>query len=230
MYRFKKLILSALCMCIISAVFSGTAVVNAAAINLPSGFLIGDQDGIHVDASGEYYIDARDLKPGDVIHTTLTIQNLAQNDKTPEGKVPYTLVMRTEPLTNSGPVDLLDEVSLTLKLDGETVYDGRVRGDGVPNMIEKALELGDYAVGDRRILDITLTVSPEMKQYEEISEADFKWVFYAYRAVDADPPKTGLLDGYWMYLLPIAGAVLLSALLLLMKKRRERQARPAVNE
>jgi len=220
----KKWILSALCLCVISAVFSGTALVNAAtATDLPSGVLIGDQDGINVDAHGYYYIDARELQPGDVIRKTVTIQNLSQNDRTPEGKIPYTITMTTEPLFSTGPVDLLDKTQLILELDGQTIYSGRVKGDGVPNMIENALALGQYDVGDRRTLDITLTVDSDMQLFEEKSEADFKWKFYAYRATDTDGPKTGLLEEYWMYLLPIGGNLLLFALLSFRKKKREQK-------
>jgi len=220
----KKWILSALCLCVISAVFSGTALVSAAtATDLPSGVLIGDHDGINVDAHGYYYIDVRELKPGDVIHKTVTIQNLSQNDYTPEGNIPYTVTMAAEPLFSTGPVDLLDKTQLVLKLDGQTIYSGRVRGDGVPNMIERALELGTYDAGDRRTLDITLTVDSDMQLFEEKSEADFKWKFYAYRATNTDDPKTGLFEAYWTYLLPIGGTLLLFALLGFKKKKREQK-------
>lgn len=87
-------ILSALCV-LMAVLFSGTAVVNAAATtNLPNSFLIGDQDGIYIGVDGEYYIDAREVKPGDVITKTLTIQNLEQNDRSTEAKIPYILAMR----------------------------------------------------------------------------------------------------------------------------------------
>jgi hypothetical protein len=229
MNRIYKLLLSAWCVCLITTVFSGAAVSagavsgvsQAAQTNLPAGILIGDQDGIYADAHGIYYIDARSLKPGDVIRKTLTLQNLEQNDKTPEGKTPYTLTMTAEPLWNKGPIDLLDSVALNLTLDGKTVYQGPCRGDGTPNMIQKALDLGVYKVGDRHMLEITLTVDPAMPIFEEKSEADFKWHFYAYRAQEDDDVKTGILESY-LYLLPIGGTLLLLTLIIPLKKRRER--------
>ena len=225
MQKIKRMILSALCLCTLIGAFSGTAIINVSAVQttLPSGVIIGDQDGINVDAHGYYYIDARDLEGGDVIHKTVTIQNLSQNDRTPEGQIPYTISMTAQPLFNRGPEDLLDKTQLVLKLDGRVIYTGRVRGDGIPNMIAQALDLGTYDVGERRTLDITLTVDNDLQLYEEKSEADFKWEFYAYRASASIPPKTGLLETYWMYLLPIGGNLLLFLLLAFMKKKREQK-------
>ena len=233
MYNMKKWLLLVLCLCLVFVAFSGATVLRAAAaVSLPSGVLIGDQDGIRVDAQGNYYIDARGLNPGDVIHKTVTIQNLSQNDSTPEGKVPYMITMTAEALLSQGPVDLLDKVQLVLKLDGRTIYTGRVRGNGAPNMVDRALDLGTYSVGDRRVLDITLTVDPDIKISEKKSEADFKWKFYAYRAYNTDPPKTGLIEDDWMYLLPMAGALFLFVFLVTTKeKRKQKQAvsvRPSV--
>jgi hypothetical protein len=221
MPRIKKAIAAALFICSMTATFFGMAPGAAAAetVNLPAGILIGDQDGVQVDEHGEYYIDARGLKPGDVIHKVLTIQNLEQNDKSPEGKAPYTLTMTAEPLLSAGPVDLLEKVHLTLKLDGKIIYEGPSRGNGTPNMIEKALNLGAYKLGERRILDVTLKVDPALQLFEKKSEADFKWHFYAYRVKEDDPPKTGILEDYGA-LFPIGGVLLLVALLLPLKKRR----------
>jgi len=214
----------ALFLCLLTAMVSGMAVRAGAAneTQLPEGFLIGDQDGINVGSDGYYHIDARSLLPGDVIRKTLTIQNLSDSDDTPQGKIPYTLVMTAEPLFTHGPIDLLNVVHLSMQLDGGTVYEGRSRGDGTPDMTIEPLPLGVYALGDRKTLEITLTVARDMEICEEKSEADFRWHFYAFRALEADPPKTGLLENYG-YLLPIGGVLLLFFVLILMKKRRDEQ-------
>ena len=225
----KRTLSVVLALCLLTAMISGMAVRAGAAseTRLPEGVLIGDQDGIHADGNGLYYIDARGLMPGDVIHKVITIQNLSHNDTTPEAKIPYTVTMMTEPLSTTGPVDLLDKVHLTIKLEGQVVYDGRSRGDGTPNMTVTPLQLGAYDLGERRILDITLTVDPDMAFHEEKSEADFRWIFYAYRTVVADPPKTGILETYG-YLLPVGGVLLLFVFMVLMKKRRDREEIPEV--
>ena len=215
-------------MCLVAAAFFGAATDVCAATGvsqesqteLPAGILIGDENGIHVDQSGYYHIDARNLRPGDIVHKTLILQNMTHSDQNQENKAPYHLSMTAEPLTAQGPVDLLDKVSLTLALDGKIIYQGPSRGNGFPNMIEKALDLGAYNAGDRRTLEITLNIDPAMGLSAEKSEADFKWHFYAYRAKEEEGPKTGILKDYG-YFLPIGGVLLLCALLVPLKKRRD---------
>ena len=224
LHNIKRVILSALCWCISLVVFFGTAAISAAAVTtLPSGILIGDESGISVDPHGYYYIDARDLKGGEIITKTITIQNLSQNDNTPEGKILYTISVTTEPISSSGPQDLLDKTQLVLKLDGRVIYTGCVRGDGVPNMIETALELGTYKVGERSILDIILSVDDDLQLFEEKSEADFMWKFYAYRASESTSPKTGLLENHLIYILAFGGIVSFFILLAYNKKKREQE-------
>jgi hypothetical protein len=229
----KKAISSVLCLLLALVVFSGTTAAASVApttTNLPGGILIGDQEGIHADKHGYYYIDARNLHPGDVIHKVVTVQNLEGNDLTPEGKIPYTMSMTSEPLFSLGPVDLLDATHLTIKLDGKIIYDGTCRGNGTPNMLETALPLGVYALGDRHSLDFTLTVDPNMKLSKEKSEADFRWHFYAWRKADYTPPPTG--EELMMKYMPAAilGGMLLVSLLLLGKKRKRQEKDSALAE
>jgi hypothetical protein len=227
LHRTRKLLLFPLLLFVLASVFSGTmasAAAEAAVTNLPAGILIGDQEGIRVDVHGYYYIDARGLSPGDVIRKTVTILNFSQNDRSPEGKLPYALSMTAEPLFSSGPVDLLDETHLTIQLDGQTIYDGPCRGDGNPNMIGQALPLGIYAPGDQRTLTFILTVSSDITlSWDEKSEADFQWRFYACREADADPPKTGDYLKTFAFLLPIGLLFLFGLMLIPLKKKRERK-------
>ncbi|MDR0813720.1 MAG: hypothetical protein LBO63_06965 [Oscillospiraceae bacterium] len=227
--KFRKAICSAVSVLVLFSVISGTLTARAAETvtrELPAGILIGDQDGIHVDAHGYYYIDARKLKPGEVIHKIITIENLEYNDPTPEAKIPYVVTMMAEPVMSKGPVDLLN-TRCVIKLDGKIVYDGTVRGDGTPNMNITPLELGKYNLGDRHILDVTLTVDPNAQFGEELSEADFKWIFYAYRSLDVAPPKTGVaafIDSYG-YLIPVAALLLCGVILIPLKKKRDEKLR-----
>jgi len=207
----KGMILSAL---LIAAVFSGTA-AGAAAANLPGGILIGDQDGIHVSADGEYFIDAGALEPGDIIRKNLTIFN--------SEPYAYIISMTAQPLEETGPLRLLDEVRCTLKIGGSVLYDGRVRGDEGPGMITSQLTLGTFQSGMQRTLEITLAVNPRMqKYYWTPSEAFFKWNFYAAQITAPEKgPKTGEIARNSLYFI-LPGIFLLAAILLLNKKRRNR--------
>jgi len=191
--------------------------------NLPNSFLIGDTDGIRVGVDGVYYIEALGVVPGDVFTKRLTIQNLDMTGNTPESSIPYTLTMRAEPLFHLGPIDLLDVVHLELKLDGRVIYSGRCRGDQDVNMIVNALSLGTYKPGDQRTLDIKLTVGTNWELQKEKSVAEFKWIFYAFRATPKEAPHTGIAEygaiGF------ICGMALLWLFLFLNKKKQqEREA------
>lgn len=234
MDRIMKRALSVLCMCLVAIVISGSVVNAAAAANLPDSFLIGDQNGIKVGVDGKYYINCVDVLPGDVFHKVLTIQNLDMTGATPESSIPYKMTMRMEPVSETGPVKLLDITRLDLKLDGTTIYSGRVRGDEGVNAILNALSLGEYKPGDQRTLDITLTVDGNINQadwqIEAYSEAEFRWIFYAWREKLEIGPRTGILETYGVYLLPISGMVTLCAALFLKKKKNgEKQGQNAEN-
>ena len=206
----KKWIVAVL---LIVAVFSG-AVVNAASTNLPAGILIGDQNGINVSVDGEYFIEWDGLEASDVLTKKLTIMNLEP--------YAYRVSMTAEPMEETGPLKLLDEVDLVLKLDGKVIYEGRVRGDDGINMILNALDLGEYNSGDSRVLEITMTVNPEMKKYYwRTSESLFKWNFYAAREVKETGPKTGEIVkvGAYVTLFSMMGVAMI--LLVLKKKQKE---------
>ena len=169
MSRIYKLSLTA----VILAAMVLTTPAYALAAALPDYVLITDADGISVDASGQYFIDAVDLKPGDVITRQLLIRNLES--------YACQITLRAEPMDETGPLHLLDEVYLVLDLDEKTIYEGRVRGDQGANIIQNALNLGIYPSGTSRTLKITMTVNPDMKPHFDQSEAFFRWIFYAVR-------------------------------------------------
>jgi len=208
----KKIIFSVL---LIAAVLSGTTAQAqaAAAAELPPGVLIGDQNGLTVPVSGEYFIDADGLEAGDVITKQLEIRNLESYS--------YKIFMRAEPLDETGPLHLLDEVKCTLTLDGTVLYNGRVRGDEGINMILESLDLGTYNSGEQRTLEIKLTVNPEMKQYYwTASEAFFKWHFYAAREEKSEKPNTGEAVKNSLYFI-FPGMVFAMGILVLIKRRQQ---------
>ena len=211
----RRIIKVALATLLLATVYSGT-VASAAATNLPAGMLIGDQDGIHVSADGDYFICAEALEAGDVITKRLTIHNTE----------PYTfkLSMTAEPLEETGPLQLLDELRCTLRMDGKVLYDGRIRGNDGIDMIRNALDLGTYQSGGQKTLDITLTVNPDMQQHHwAASEAYFKWNFYAVQNVKEEGPITGeVIKNSLYFILP--GLMLAMGVLVLIKRRREESA------
>jgi len=155
------------------------------------------------------------------------MKNLDMTGDTPESAVPYTLIMRAEPLFNIGPVDLLDVVHLELKLDGQIIYSGRVRGDEDVNMILTPLQLGIYKPGDQKVLDIKLTVGTDWELTYEESVAEFKWIFYAWRETPPDAPQTGIAE---YAVIGLIGGTVLMWLVLILKKKKKQDEEQAVLE
>jgi len=209
MQKAKKI---TLCVLLTAFIFLKIA-VSAEAADLPAGMIIGDQNGIRVSTDGAYFINAEGLKAEDVITKQLTILNTEPYS--------YKLSMTAEPLEETGPLKLLDEVRCTLKIDGRILYDGRVRGDEGINMIQNALDLGTYRSGEQRVLEITLAVSPEMEgHFWESSEAFFNWNFYAAQITGPEErPKTGeAVKNSLYFILP---GIMLAIGILLLKRRKE---------
>lgn len=209
MHRVKTMVLIILC---VAFVLSGTQEAFAAEHHFPSGFLIADQNGIHVTAQGDYLIHATDLSPGDNVRKKLTIRNLEADT--------FDLSMTAQPLEETGKVALLDAVNLRLVLDGKEIYSGRMRGDDQMNMIKNALDLGKYKPGESRVMDITLTVDEDMPLYYSKSTADIQWKFYAIRDEKIKPPKTSEFFSTTTYILAASAMILLSVLLLYKKRKK----------
>lgn len=221
MNKLKRLILSVLC---IAAVISGTVVSAETATSLPEGFLIADQDGLSVTVDGQYFIDWEGIRPGDTLYKRLTIRNMDY------GNTPYTLTMTAEPLETMGKVDLLNEITVELKLDGETKYFGRVRGDEDVDMIRNALYLGEYAEGETKTLEINMTASNDFVTDWDWSEAFLAWHFYAVRDVESAPPKTGEIIQYALYALTLGSMVMISIILVYKKKQKEETREAVLDE
>lgn len=192
-------------------------------LKFPSAMLIGDMDGLHIDENGQYFIYAKDLRPGDTITKTLLIRNLGTDEV-------FHLTMTAEPLFAVGPVDLLNAVHLKLVLNGRQIYSGRLRGDEGINMINNALQLGDYGPGDNSTLEITMTVDKSMKVSYTKSVAEIKWIFVAVQEKGSGGgggggpgPQTGDIAGYVLYF-AFLGSMLAVITLLLVRIRQEKRA------
>jgi len=216
MVRIKTLFVNILCVICLIMTVSGVA-VSAAETDLPEGFLIGDNDGIHVSANGDYFIWAEDMYAGDVITKKLTINNM-ENDK------PFSLYMSANPLFSEGHIDLLDKISLELKLNGQVIYTGRLYGDEGVNMIDNALALGRYSYNDSAVMDITLTLADDIppSYFYDKNVAEIGWKFTAIKDEEAAPPKTGEAVKIAVYVL-IGALIVAMSILLVMIARKKRK-------
>ncbi|MDR1800831.1 MAG: signal peptidase I [Lachnospiraceae bacterium] len=197
---------------------------------LPQGMLIGDSNGIRVSYDGDYFIDAKNLRPGEVITKELIVRNM-------EDEGTYTLSLLAQPIGSSGPQDLLEKVNLTLKVDGDEVYKGRIKGDEGINIIENPLPLGEYPAGKSRTILITLTVDSDLLITYDKSEAEIGWQFYAVKkeneggngkngGIGGKGVKTGDLADGIMLLLSAFWMALMSLMLIIWKRRKDRPVCP----
>jgi hypothetical protein len=184
-----------------------------------------------VDGAGEYYFYVDDLAPGDTIIRKLTVRNL---EATPE---PYALSVLAEPLESTGEVDWLDNLHLQVLLNGEPVYEGRLRGDGKPtavmpgngvDMIKDGVPLGTYKPGEYSTVTFVVRVDSADLSYERLMEksvAKIRWNFIAIQTVPVDAPRTGesLFQDLFAHYGLHATALLLLLLLVYVYRRYKKQ-------
>lgn len=142
-----------------------------------------DEKGVAVSLSGDYFIDVAGLRPGDVITKKLTIRNRSKGS-------PVRLTMTSEPGKTSGPVNLLDMVSMELLLDGTSVYKGKLSGGNDmagPGLSEYPLGIGVYSGRTEHRLIIRLVADDSFSIGYKKSEAYFRLAFHAERGVQEKP-------------------------------------------
>ncbi len=167
-------------------------------VSFPDGLLIGDENGIYVDVNGDYIMYADRMKAGDVINRSLIIENIENNQS-------FELFMSSKPLFSTGPIDLLDKISLNLKLDEKEIYSGRLYGDDGINMVTNSLPLGKYYYGDSAVLNITVKLDENIPKelFYNKSVAEIIWKFTAIKEEASDLPKTGQIIKKWLYILSV---------------------------
>ena len=194
MQKLNKILAALLTACLMASLCGIPAL--AIETNLPDSFLIDDENGIDVKDTGEFFLFSKNLMPGDVITRTLTLRNLEQGE-------PFRLHLLGDSPRSAGPVDWLDNLHLQITLEGQTLYSGRLRGDGKKtrtmqgngvDLIGQGVDLGVYAKGDQKTLHFTVTADAghmSTADLMEPSSANIDWVIHAIKDAPPDPPKTG---------------------------------------
>lgn len=197
--------------------FSGVSIASASSTVFPPGILIGDNDGIHVSADGEYFIYADNMEAGDSIKKTLTISNYEENST-------FDLTMTASPLSQTGPIKLLEKIHLRLTLDGTELYNGRVYGDDGTNMITNAIKLGRYSSGDTKTMKIELELDKNLPRelFKKKSVAEIRWNFYAVKKTDDSPPKTGEMGSHTAIMISVV-LLEIASLFWILNKRKKQQ-------
>ncbi len=158
----------------------------AEANELPPGVIVGDDSGIKVSENGKYFIEHNDIKPGLTFTKKITISNYSQE---PDA---FDLRLDMKSDATEGQINLLEAISVTLELEGKTIYEGTLSGQSTDPKVTLPLYLGKYEVGDTKVLNATFKVASDLpkEEWKQPNKADFYWVFYATKEDEPDPkPK-----------------------------------------
>lgn len=159
------------------------ASIGYAAEELPPGMVIGDEKGLYTTPKGDYYIEMKDVLPGETYKKTITIRSL-------DLKEPYSLDLRVDPVDSTGPIDFNKSMTMTLTLDDKEIYTGPLLGNGEFDWTKTPLELGICKYGTDKVLKATFKVDKSLTgdDFEEPSEMKFKWTFVATRDQKKEEP------------------------------------------
>lgn len=163
-----------------------TKIVQASDL-LPSGMVIGDDQGVKVKSDGQYLVDVRDVEPGKEWEKQITIINL-------EKDIPYHLTMSvSRPTKKVGTLDLSQAIEMELMYDGKSIYKGPLSGDaGKVNLqnLQTPLDLGVFQSGDTHQLQAIFRLDGEKYGNKDFAEKNVLENVWTFRAVKTSPIKT----------------------------------------
>lgn len=172
-------------------IFTGFGLSANAAESLPPGLVIADENGIHANEKGKYFIEHNEIKPELTFERAIMISNYGIEEK------PYRLSLRfsegddNHSSFKEGKIDLNRAISVTMTMNGKTLYAGDLIGNGLPDAKNKAIDLGTFKPGQTETLNVNFFVRNDSDDdWSEISQSDFYWVFYASEDTKLQPdPK-----------------------------------------
>lgn len=215
MNRIMKNMILVLCtavllFCSSVSAFAEVELPDGTVAGLPEKLTVMDEEGNAVDSeNGEYFFVVENMVPGEVYSKNIQIMNLRE-DKA------YHIYFYALPIDKRGEIDLENECSARITLEGEEVYEGPVTGKGSVDMTQTPIDLGLYIPGQSRTLNCSVswdaenaggfidyghklidengtTIIREGSGYHSIyGEVRFQWIFYAVVDEDYHPPETGL--------------------------------------
>ena len=160
--------------------------VSSFANSLPSGFLIGDEQGIKVEKNGKYFIEVNDVMPGKKWTKKISLVNLEDKDN-------YSLTMDISEPKTKGKIDLSKEIDMELIYDGKTLYKGPLLGtNDQMDLQNELLDLGSFEPGTSRTLIANFSVSPELTEtdFSVKNMVEIDWTFYAIKTKNEVPGQS----------------------------------------
>ena len=150
---------------------------------LPEKLVVLDDNGNSVSENGEYFFEVQDMTPGENYVKNIQIMNLREDAS-------YHIYFNAQPMAKYGDIDLEEECVLTLYLDERVVYQGKVTGDGVPDVRDEPLDLGKYGPGESRVLRAEIVWNATFSQGGAIDEGHRIYDFDGVKVVREKTGKT----------------------------------------
>ena len=150
---------------------------------LPEKLVVLDDNGNSVSENGEYFFEVQDMTPGENYVKNIQIMNLREDAS-------YHIYFNAQPMAKYGDIDLEEECVLTLYLDERVVYQGKVTGDGVPDVRDEPLDLGKYGPGESRVLRAEIVWNATFSEGGAIDEGHRIYDFNGVKVVREKTGKT----------------------------------------
>lgn len=154
--------------------------------DLPSGMIVGDEQGVKVKSDGDYLIDLRDVQPGKKWSKKITIFNMEED-------IPYQLTMHiSPPILVEGSLDLSKAIQMVLTYEGKKIYEGPLSGVSSSLDLQNELtplNLGVFKGGDTRMLEVSFELDGKKytnKDFLKKNVVENIWHFKAVKSVLPD--------------------------------------------
>lgn len=167
------------------SVFSLAVPEKAIAEKLPDGIVIGDEQGLKARKNGDYFVNVTDVLPGKKWTKQISLLNIEEDSS-------YTLTMLVSSPVTSGSLDLSKALQMTIRYEGETLYEGPASGQNAnQNLQVTPLYLGVFNGGDSRSLEVDYSLSDRYTNQDFVrkNSMDNVWTFYAIKTPDGSSVK-----------------------------------------
>ncbi len=241
------IITAALLLCNPLSAVAEVTLPDGTVAGLPEELTVMDDEGNSVPESGEYYFCVDDMQPNTDYTKNIEILNLRE-DKA------YNIYFYAEPVSKTGEIDLEENTTATITLNGETVFVGSVSGissDGETDLSKEPINLGYYEPNDSGTLTFTVNwdgtgldgvadngskkitadgveiISEGNGTVSVYGQVEFRWIFYAEVDESYTPPNTGFFGSTLMYVVVIVILAILIAFMLIaiwIKKRKNKRS------
>jgi len=205
LYKIVTVLLAAV---LISSAFGVTALADelraGTVAGLPEKLVVLDDKGNSVSENGEYFFAVDGMQVSEHYIKKIQIMNLREDAS-------YHIDFRAQKISSQGEIDLENECHCVITLDDQVIYEGKVTGEGTPDMRIDPLDLGYYTPGQSRVMKVdivwngteydsmidngarivdrngvTIVREPSGKSHIE-GEVIFKWIFTAAVGIPPEP-------------------------------------------